>query len=65
MRLKLVMIIHQTRNSLHHESNIILGQRSVRTGIPRTISYLSDLKKYKIIFELHQFFTCLNINLCV
>jgi len=53
------MIIIQTRNSLHHELNIILGQRSVRTGIPVTIPYLSDIAKYKRIFELHQFFTCL------
>ncbi len=53
------MIIIQTRNSLHHELNIILNQRSVRTGIPITISYLSDIAKYKRIFELHQFGTCL------
>ncbi len=53
------MIIIQTRNSLHHELNIVLNQRSVRTGIPVTIPYLSDIKKYKKNFELHQFFTCL------
>lgn len=52
-------VIIQTRNSLHHELNIILAQRSVRTGIPITIPYLSDIAKYKSIFELHRFFTCL------
>lgn len=53
------MIIMQTRNSLHHELNIILSQRSVRTGIPITIPYLSEIAKYRRIFELHQFFTCI------
>ncbi len=53
------MIIIQTRNSFHHELNIILNQRSVRTGIPETIPYISDIKKYNKIFELHRFYTCL------
>lgn len=53
------MLIIQTRNSFHHELNIILNQRSVRTGIPITIPYISDITKYNKIFELHQFFTCL------
>lgn len=54
-----IMVIYQTRNSLHHELNIILAQRSVRTGIPLTIPYLSDIAKYKSIFELHRYLTCL------
>lgn len=53
------MIIMQTRNSFHHELNIILNQRSVRTGIPQTISYISEITKYNEIFEFHRFYTCL------
>ena len=55
------IILRETRNQFHHELNIssLAKQTSIREGIPKIYSYLREIKKYKKIFDILRYYTCL------
>lgn len=51
------MIIWQTRNRFHHELDILLNQTTLASGIPSTVYYISVIKEFNQILNLHMYYT--------
>lgn len=50
------MIVWQTRNRFHHELDILLNQTTLTSGIPSTVHYISDIKEFNQILNLHKYY---------